>query len=146
MMCKVRLICRFPARDSRCRTLSPDEASIGAVPFQDAKWSRLGNRVMSPTSTRDVANDAAVTLRYPCRDLVVRRDEPRDVLWEVWRVAVELMDLHQQLEAGRRVLHRLLAYEHKTNANGIPSGRARFCDVAPQVTSVPLGRTPMSTP
>lgn len=28
----------------------------------------------------------------------------------------------------------------------IPSGRARFCDVAPQVTSVPLGRTPMSTP
>ena len=25
---------------------------MGAVPFQEAKWSRLGKRVMSPTSTR----------------------------------------------------------------------------------------------
>jgi hypothetical protein len=33
---------RFPARDSRWRMCWPLEASIGAVPFQDAKWSRLG--------------------------------------------------------------------------------------------------------
>ena len=39
MMCSTRLICRFPARDSRWRTWSPEEASIGAVPFQDAKWA-----------------------------------------------------------------------------------------------------------
>jgi hypothetical protein len=25
---------------------------MGAVPFQDAKWARLGKRVMSPTSTQ----------------------------------------------------------------------------------------------
>jgi hypothetical protein len=51
MVCRTRLICRFPARERRCRTWSPDEASIGAVPFQNAKWALVGNRVMSPTST-----------------------------------------------------------------------------------------------
>ena len=34
--------CRFPARDSRWRTWSPEEASMGAVPFQDAKWCGRG--------------------------------------------------------------------------------------------------------
>ena len=29
MMCRTRLICRFPARESRCRTWSPEEASMG---------------------------------------------------------------------------------------------------------------------
>jgi hypothetical protein len=33
----------------------PLEASIGAVPFQDAKWLRLGNRAMSPASARILA-------------------------------------------------------------------------------------------
>jgi hypothetical protein len=28
---------RLPARDSRCRSCWPEEASSGAVPFQDAK-------------------------------------------------------------------------------------------------------------
>jgi len=37
MMCSARLICRLPARDSRWRICSPEEASMGAVPFQDAK-------------------------------------------------------------------------------------------------------------
>jgi hypothetical protein len=37
MTCSTRLICRFPARDKRWRTWSPEEASIGAVPFQEAK-------------------------------------------------------------------------------------------------------------
>ena len=64
MMCRVRLICRFPARESRCRTWSPEEASIGAVPFQDAKWPRSGNRVMSPTST---SSRAAPEGPMPCR-------------------------------------------------------------------------------
>lgn len=66
-----------------------------------------------------MANDAAFALRDPCRHLVIRRNEPRHVRWEIWRVAVELMHLHQQVEAGRRVLHRLLTYVHKTNANGM---------------------------
>ena len=51
MMCRTRLICRLPPRESRWRTWSPEEASIGAVPVQDAKWLLSGNRVMSPTST-----------------------------------------------------------------------------------------------
>src|ERR1044072_5538215 len=42
MMCSTRLICRFPARDSRWRIWSPEEASIGAVPFQEAKCARVG--------------------------------------------------------------------------------------------------------
>ncbi len=50
MMCSVRLICRLPARESRWRTWSPEDASRGAVPFHDAKWPLLGKRVISPTS------------------------------------------------------------------------------------------------
>ncbi len=50
MMCRVRLICRLPARESRWRIWSPEDASSGAVPFHDAKWPLVGNRVMSPTS------------------------------------------------------------------------------------------------
>src|SRR5437870_4829243 len=51
MMCSTRLICRLPARERRWRTWSPEEASMGAVPFQDAKWALVGKRVMSATST-----------------------------------------------------------------------------------------------
>jgi len=41
---------RFPARDRRWRDWLPEEASSGAVPFQEANRSRLANRRMSPTS------------------------------------------------------------------------------------------------
>ncbi len=44
------MICRLPARDSRWRTCSPEDASIGAVPFHDAKCALDGKRVMSPAS------------------------------------------------------------------------------------------------
>jgi hypothetical protein len=37
MMCRARLIWQLPARDSQWRIWSPEEASMGAVPFQDAK-------------------------------------------------------------------------------------------------------------
>src|SRR5215472_13156668 len=60
-----RLICRFPARESRCRTRSPEEASIGGVPFQEAKWALDGNRSMPPIST---SRRAAPLRRAPgCR-------------------------------------------------------------------------------
>ena len=52
------LIRRFPARDSRWRVCSPLEASIGAVPVQEAKWLRSGNRATSPTSARILAAPA----------------------------------------------------------------------------------------
>ena len=41
---------------------------MGAVPFQDAKWSRLGNRVMSPTST---SSRAAPEGPIPCSSINV---------------------------------------------------------------------------
>jgi hypothetical protein len=43
------LILRFPARDSPWRICCPLEASIGAVPVQEAKRLRLGNLVTSAT-------------------------------------------------------------------------------------------------
>ena len=43
---------RFPARESRCRICSPEEASRGAVPVQDANRFRSANRATSPTSAR----------------------------------------------------------------------------------------------
>ena len=46
------------ARDSRWRMCCPLEASIGAVPVQDAKRLRLGNRATSPTSARILAAPA----------------------------------------------------------------------------------------
>ncbi len=64
MMCSTRLICRFPARESRWRTWSPEEASIGAVPFQEAKCALVGNRVMPATST---SSRAAPEGPIPCR-------------------------------------------------------------------------------
>jgi len=42
--CRARFTRRFPARERRWRTCSPEEASNGAVPFQDAKWALLGKR------------------------------------------------------------------------------------------------------
>jgi hypothetical protein len=48
MMCRTRLIRRFPALDRRWRCWSPEDASIGAVPFQEAKCPALdadGNTV-----------------------------------------------------------------------------------------------------
>ena len=74
LMCRSRLIRRFPARDSRCRTWSPENASISAVPFQDAKWPRSGNLVMSATSTiqpadrlEDVEDTAAFSIQQTWR-------------------------------------------------------------------------------
>jgi hypothetical protein len=45
---------RFPARDRRCRFCSPEDASMGAVPFQDAKWARLSKAA----DVGDVADQA----------------------------------------------------------------------------------------
>ena len=50
MMCRTRLMRRFPARESRCRAWLAEEASRGAVPFQEANRALAGNREMSPMS------------------------------------------------------------------------------------------------
>jgi uncharacterized membrane protein YsdA (DUF1294 family) len=43
---------RLPARDSRWRICSPEEASRGAVPVQEANRLRSANRATSPTVAR----------------------------------------------------------------------------------------------
>ena len=50
MMCRTRLMRRLPARERRWRFWSPEEASIGAVPFHEAKCPAVRNRLMSPMS------------------------------------------------------------------------------------------------
>ena len=57
---------RFPARESRCRFCSPEEASRGAVPVQDANRFRSANRATSPTSAR---TRAATTGPTPHRSI-----------------------------------------------------------------------------
>ena len=49
-MCSAWLVRRFPARDSRCRTCSPEDTPVGAVPLQPANLSLAGNRPTSPAS------------------------------------------------------------------------------------------------
>jgi hypothetical protein len=44
--------------------LVPEEAPMGAVPFQEAKCARVGNLVMSPTS---MSSRAALEGPIPCR-------------------------------------------------------------------------------
>ncbi|OLT36728.1 hypothetical protein BJF82_14350 [Kytococcus sp. CUA-901] len=55
-----------PLRESRWWVWSPEEASTGAVPVQDAKWLRSGKRVMSTTST---SSRAAPEGPMPCRSI-----------------------------------------------------------------------------
>ena len=64
MMCRTRLMRRLPARDRRWRFWSPEDASMGAVPFHEAKWAALRNRSMSPMSpSRRAAPDGPIPLR-----------------------------------------------------------------------------------
>jgi hypothetical protein len=100
MMCSARLMRRLPARESRWRFCSPEEASMGAVPFQEAKWARLVNRPMSPSSRVRTAD--AVQVQQPATgagdqlsefllgdfDLLVDHDEFVDQLGEHRLVAV----------------------------------------------------------
>jgi len=57
------LIRRFPARESRCRFCSPEQASKGAVPVQDANRLRSANLATSPTSARTRAATTGPTPR-----------------------------------------------------------------------------------
>jgi hypothetical protein len=61
-MCSTWFIFRFPARDSRCLICSPEEASRGAVPVQEANRFRSANRETSPTSARIRAATTGPTL------------------------------------------------------------------------------------
>jgi hypothetical protein len=63
-----------------------------------------------------VADDAAVALRYPTLRLVLRRDKRRDVVGEVKRVTVGLMDLNQQVESTFPQSLRLRALWHASLA------------------------------
>jgi hypothetical protein len=85
---------RFPARERRWWVCWPLEASIGAVPVQDAKWLRPGNRATLPRSARiraapagpipqmsircePVAWTAALSSAFIALSLASRRSRPR---------------------------------------------------------------------
>lgn len=70
---------------------------------------------------RDVPDDAAFVLRYPRRYLVVGREECRNIVGQVERVAVDLVHLQQKLGAPRLIPCGLLADEHATDASRGPA-------------------------
>jgi AcrR family transcriptional regulator len=126
MMCRTRLICRFPARDRRWRTWSPEEASIGAVPFQDAKCALEGNRVFrergyADTTLQDVAVAVGIsrsTLYYYIgtkEDLLAEILE--DPLIEMTRGIRAIADL--EVPASER-LHRAILLQMETFAEYFP--------------------------
>ena len=87
-----RLSWRSPPRLSRCRVLSPEDASIGATPARRAKAASLWNR---PGWNQVTMSRAAVTWEMPglveelgCGDLV----EGTDVVLEVGDLVVEVSD------------------------------------------------------
>ena len=97
MMCSTRLILRFPPRERRWRTLSPEEASIGAVPVQDAKCPLSGNRVMSPTST---SSRAAPEGPMPCRVVSVVSvvaQQRGELLVRGLLAGIDPLEVHDQL-------------------------------------------------
>jgi hypothetical protein len=97
MMCSVRLILRLPARESRCLVCSPEEASRGAVPFQDASLSRSAKAVdvadvgQQPCGTRGPDTGQ----RHQRR--VTRLDERGELLLNGLNLLVDALQLDDQL-------------------------------------------------
>lgn len=85
MMCRVRLMRRLPARESRWRCCWPQDASRGAVPLQEVNRSRLAKRWMSPTSA---SNRAAPDGPMPCSS---GRVQPRAVTSSVRSLSMALI-------------------------------------------------------
>ena len=52
MMCRTRLIRRFPARESRSRAWLPEEASRGAVPSQPSTAQTRSANIRAAASIR----------------------------------------------------------------------------------------------
>ena len=105
MMCSTRLIWWLPARDSRWRTWSPQEASVGAVPFGEAKWALLGNLVTSPASTSSrAAPDGPIACRSVKVVPVARGSALRSVLASFLRWQVRSRSLISSAATRRRAL------------------------------------------
>ena len=96
MMCRTRLSRRFPARDSRWRICWPEEASIGAVPVQEAKWAL----VCEPGHVADVAEDPGGADRADAVEVqqaaAGRGDRVAQLLVAVFELAVEPDDVGEQ--------------------------------------------------
>lgn len=72
MTCNALFNVRLPFGFNRCRRRSPDDASIGAVPLQDAKWSRFGNLPLvrllpawCPRTTAKLADRGSTAVKHP---------------------------------------------------------------------------------
>src|SRR5689334_5456887 len=74
-----RLLPRSDSRQTFFR--SPDDTSTGAVPFQAAKWSRLGNRNTWRTSPITVPAITGPTPNRPVRLVPEARTAAASFLW-----------------------------------------------------------------
>ena len=138
---------RLPARDSRCRCWSPDEASSGAVPFQEAKCPRLAKRWMSPTSPmRRAAPDGPMPLRF-CRLLPVASTSSVSSLfaaliflstWTSSLISSEASRRRVRLRVYRVALSALTAGEH----SGLGGQLRRHVDHDFAIGDKPLGDVP----
>ncbi len=87
---------RFPARESRCRFCSPEEASRGAVPVHDANLLRSANLAMSRTSARV---RAAVSIGSPASSSGASYEHSAPRLWQAGNTQRKMLRtgfLHQQ--------------------------------------------------
>jgi hypothetical protein len=78
-MCSAWLIRRFPARDNRWRTWSPEDTPVGAVPLQLANLSLVANRETSPVSARIRPAISAPTLNRLVSEVPVAAT--RSLIW-----------------------------------------------------------------
>ena len=123
---------RFPARESRWRVCCPLEASMGAMPFQEAKWPRLGKRVTSPTSARIRAAPARAAAF--ARDVIAQvapegKERAKNLLWAAGKLAGYAIPLGLEpvLEV---MLHPSVAERFTRGAAGLSgqdSSRANGC-------------------
>jgi hypothetical protein len=105
MVCRVRLICRLPARESRWRIWSPDDASSGAVPFHGAKWPLVGKRVMSPTSiSRRAAPDGPMPFNVSSEVPVVSMSSRSSLSAVFFRASVRSTSAMSSAVTRRRAL------------------------------------------
>ena len=97
---------RLPRRDSRQIFRPPEDTSIGAVPFQAAKWSRLGKRKHVADVADDRGGDDRAGVEQPGQAGPGRPDGDRELGPGVAHLRVDAAqaggELGGELAAGRR--------------------------------------------
>jgi len=118
MMCRTRLMRRLPARESRWRCWSPEDTSIGAVPFQDAKCPAEAKRWMPPMSptSRAAPDGPGESFLRPGGDQL--EQQPVDAVEGLGANAAEFVAaVHHQAQRDARVISDDAAQARTTQAS-----------------------------